>query len=104
MGLECERVRSGTKIRWDRVGRVAMLGVAMALLYLYLSAGITLYSTWHEARRNSAQVTELERQNAHLLAQHAALGRPSTLVGEARQLGMDLPGEQPYVIQGLPAN
>lgn len=97
-------MRSGARIRWDRVGRVAMLGVAMALLYLYLSAGITLFSTWREAKRNSAQVTELERQNVRLLAQHAALGRPSTLVGEARQLGMDLPREQPYVIQGLPNN
>jgi hypothetical protein len=81
-----------------------MLGVAIALLYLYLSAGISLFSTWREAKRNSAQVTVLERQNVQLLAQRAALGRPSTLVGEARQLGMDLPGEQPYVVQGLPNN
>jgi cell division protein FtsL len=83
---------------------MAMMGVAMALLYLYLSAGVSLYSTWREAKRNSAQVTELERQNARLLAQHTALGSPSTLVEEARQLGMERSGEQPYVIQGLPRN
>jgi hypothetical protein len=97
-------MRSRTKVRWDRLGRVTMLGVAAALLYLYLSAGISLYSTLREAHRNSAQVTVLERQNEQLLAQHTALALPSTLVGEARQLGMERPGEQPYVIQGLPNN
>ena len=81
-----------------------MLGVAAALLYLYLSAGVSLYSTLREAHRNSAQVTVLERQNEQLLAQHTALAQPSTLVGEARQLGMERPGEQPYVIEGLPKN
>lgn len=102
--------RSGAKpsraarVRWDRLGRVAMLGVAAALLYLYLSAGIRVFSTWHEARRNSALVTQLERQNRQLRSQHAALGRHSTLVQEARQLGMERPGEQPYVVQGLPNN
>ncbi len=100
------RARTGgvSRIHWNRLGRVAMLGVAAALLYLYLSAGVSLYSTLREAHRNSAQVTVLERQNEQLLAQHASLSQPSTLVGEARQLGMERPGEQPYVIQRLPRN
>jgi hypothetical protein len=91
-------------VRWDRLGRIAMLALAAALLYLYLSAGISVLSTWKEARRNSAQVTLLERQNEQLLAQHTALSQPSTLVGEARQLGMERPGEQSYVVPGLPNN
>ena len=81
-----------------------MLGVMVALLYLYLSAGLRVFSTWHEARRNSALVSQLERQNAQLRAEHISLSRHSTVVREARQLGMDKPGEQPYVIQGLPNN
>jgi hypothetical protein len=81
-----------------------MLGVMSTLLYLYLSAGISVWSTWHEARSNSALVSQLERQNRELLAQHATLSRRSTLVREARQLGMEKPGEQPYVVQGLPGN
>jgi cell division protein FtsL len=97
-------MRSKTRIRWDRLGRVAMLGVMVALLYLYLSAGIRVFSTWHDARRNSALVTQLERQNRALRAEHISLSRHSTVVREARQLGMDKPGEQPYVIQGLPPN
>jgi cell division protein FtsL len=97
-------MRSKTRVRWDRLGRMAMLGVMVALLYLYLSAGMRVFSTWHEARRNSALVTQLERQNRQLRAEHISLSRHSTVVREARQLGMDKPGEQPYVVQNLPNN
>jgi cell division protein FtsL len=92
------------RVRWDRLGRLAMLGVLVALLYLYLSAGIRVFSTWHEARRNSALVSQLERQNRQLRAEQSSLSRHSTVVREARQLGMDKPGEQAYVIPNLPRN
>jgi cell division protein FtsB len=92
------------RVRWDRLGRIAMLCVLGALLYLYASAGISLLSTWKEAGRDSAQVAALEREHVVLEAQHAALMSPGTLVEEARRLGMVRPGEQAYVISGLPAN
>ncbi len=91
-------------MRWDRVGAVAMLCVLGALLYLYASAGVSVLSAWKEARSDSAQVAALERQHAALEAQRAALSAPGTLVKEARHLGMMRPGEQTYVITGLPAN
>jgi hypothetical protein len=97
-------MRSSTRVRWDRLGRIAMLCVLGALLYLYLSAGISLLSTWKEARGDSAQVASLESQHAILEAQHAALKSPGTLVEEARRLGMMRPGEQTYVISHLPSN
>jgi Septum formation initiator len=83
---------------------MAMVCVLGALLYLYLSAGASLLSTWKEARADSAQVTALERQHSALEAQRAALNGPGTLVREARRLGMMRPGEQTYVITGLPPN
>jgi cell division protein FtsB len=46
----------------------------------------------------------LERQHAALEAQRASLINPATLVPEARRLGMVRPGEQTYVITGLPSN
>jgi hypothetical protein len=97
-------MRSTTRVRWDRLGRMAMLCVLGALLYLYLSAGVSLVSTWKEARVDSAQLAALERQHAVLEAQHASLASPGTLVREARRLGMIRPGEQTYVITGLPSN
>ena len=81
-----------------------MLCVLAALLYLYLSAGISLLSTWKEAGADSAQLAGLERQHAALESRHASLAAPATLVREARRLGMIRPGEQTYVITGLPSN
>jgi hypothetical protein len=76
--------------------------VMVALLYLYLSAGLHLLSSWREARRDSAQVAALEHQNRGLEIQHAALGRLGTLEEQARQLGLVRPGEQTYIVRGLP--
>lgn len=91
-------------MRWDRVGRLAMLCVLGALLYLYLSAGIHMFSTWRQSRHDSAAVVAMEHEHARLLRQHETLSRQSTLEVEARQLGMMRRGEQPYVLSGLPGN
>jgi hypothetical protein len=91
-------------VRWDRVGRVALLGVLAALLYLYLSAGVHLFSTWRAAHKDRAAVTVLEREHLQLRRQHEALGRRGTLEAEARGLGMVRPSERGYVITGLPSN
>lgn len=96
--------RSPARVRWDRLARIAMLCVLGALVYLYASAGISLLSTWKEARRDSAQVAALQREHLELERQHAALTSPGMLIGEARRLGLLRPGEQGYVITGLPAN
>jgi hypothetical protein len=92
------------RVRWDRLGRVAMLCVLVALVYLYVSAGVHMLSTWHQARRESAAVATMEREHRSLLGQRAALTAPGTLETEARQLGMMKLGEQPYVVTGLPDN
>jgi len=92
------------RVRWDRLGRVAMLCVLVALVYLYVSAGVHMLSTWHQSRRDSAVVATMEREHRSLVGQRAALTAPGTLETEARQLGMMKPGEQPYVVTGLPNN
>ena len=84
------------------LGRMAMLCVLVALLYLYLSAGVHMFSTWRQSRHDNATVATLEREHATLVRQHETLARQSTVEGEARQLGMMKKGEQPYVVSGLP--
>jgi cell division protein FtsB len=91
-------------VRWDRLGRIAMLCVMVAIVYLYLSAGIRLFSAWGESKRDSAQVHVLERQNRALQQQHVALASPGTVQAEARRLGMIHTGEQAYIVSGLPSN
>jgi hypothetical protein len=98
------RPSNGARVRWDRLGRVAMLFVLGALVYLYLNAGIHMLSTWRQARGDSAKVAALQREHVSLVRQHESLGKQGTLEGEARRLGMMMKGEQPYIVSGLPSN
>jgi hypothetical protein len=92
------------RVRWDRVGRAAMLCVLGALVYLYLSAGLNMLSTLHQSHRDSATVSSMESEHRSLLVQHERLAKQGTLEAEARQLGMMKKGEQPYVVANLPNN
>src|SRR5438309_7150848 len=93
------RSRGGAAgVRWDRLGRIAMLCLLVALAYLYLSAGIRIFSTWRQARSDSALLAALEREHTLLQHQHEALGRRGTVEEEARRLGMMNTGEQSYVV------
>jgi hypothetical protein len=92
------------RVRWDRLGRIAMLCLLVALAYLYVSAGVRIYSTWRQARSDRTQLAALEHEHVRLAHQHEALGRRGTVEDEARGLGMMHAGEQPYVITELPNN
>jgi cell division protein FtsL len=98
------RVGAAPRVHWNRLGRMAMLFVLAALLYLYLSAGAHMFSTWGQARHDKATVASLEREHRALAREHEALGRQNTIEAEARQLGMKKANERQYVISGLPSN
>ena len=91
-------------MRWDRLGRAAMLCVLAVLLYLYVSAGVRMFSTWRQSGRDNAAVSLLQQERTVLLREHRELSSTSTLEAEARRLGMMKRGEQPYLVTGLPAN
>ena len=81
-----------------------MLSVLAALLYLYLSAGAHMFSTWRQARHDNAIVRVLEARTPGARAASArSSSKPETVELEARRLGMVKKGEQAYVISGLPA-
>ena len=52
-----------SRIRWDRVGRWALLGVLVLVIYLYIGPATTWDSTGKEAREKRAEVAELRSQN-----------------------------------------
>ncbi|HTA36666.1 MAG TPA: hypothetical protein VK761_08130 [Solirubrobacteraceae bacterium] len=91
-------------MHWNRLGRMAMLVVLAVLLYLYLSAGLHMFSTWGQARHDKAAVASLESEHRALAREHEALGRQNTVEAEARQLGMKKANERQYVVSGLPSN
>jgi cell division protein FtsB len=91
-----------TRIRWDRVGRWALLFVLALVLYLYIGPLRTWVSTWQEAKQKRQEVATLRAQNQQLRAHQDSLQRSSALEREARRLGMVKAGERAYIVEGLP--
>jgi hypothetical protein len=91
-------------VRWDRVGRVALLFALVVLLYLAISPVRSLISDLDVAAQRRAQLDVLEREHAALVATERALRERSTTDAEARGLGLLRPGEHEYVVNGLPNN
>ena len=91
-------------IRWDRLGRCALLGVFALVLYLYIGPTRSWISTYKESKRRNAQVAVLKRTNERLRDERDWLRKPSTLELQARRLGMVRGGEKEYVVRGLPSH
>jgi len=102
--VRAARPAARARVRWDRLGRVAMLCVLVVLAYLYLSAGVHLVSTWRQARSESTKVAAMQREHNTLQRQHEALGSPGAVEAQARKLGMMRHDERPYIVGNLPNN
>jgi len=81
-----------------------MLAVLGALVFLYVSAGAHMLSSWKQSRRDDARVAAMEREHRALVRQHGELGSQSNLEVQAKQLDMTRPSERTYVITNLPPN
>jgi cell division protein FtsB len=90
-------------VRWERVGRVALLVVLAVVIGLYTDHAISFFTARAEANRQHAIVTRLERQDAYFEQRQRSLNDLSSILAQARKLGMVRPGEQPYAIIGQPA-
>jgi cell division protein FtsB len=91
-----------TRIRWDRLGRWALIAVLGFVLYLYVGPAATWVSTYREAERKRADVAKLQAENRELRERRRELRDPAALEREARRLGLVKAGEKSYVIDGLP--
>lgn len=89
------------RVRWDRVGRVALLVVLFLVVLAYVGPARSLVSTWRTSSAKRAQLHALQREHQALLQRARALRDPRTVQAEARRLGMVRPGERSYVIEGL---
>lgn len=98
---EMVRAVAGGRVRWDRVGRVALLLVLGLILLLYVGPARSFVSTWQEARTKRSDVRRLEAENRRLQARRRKLEDPRALETEARRLGMVRPDERAFVVQGL---
>ena len=91
------------RVRWERVGRVALLVVLAVVIGLYADHAISFFTARAEANRQHQIVTQLKRQNAYFEQRQRSLTNLSTILAQARKLGMVRAGEQPYAIIGQPS-
>ena len=89
---------AASRIRWDRVGRWALICVFAFVVYLYIGPARTWVSTYAEAKRKRDDVASVRAENARLKAHKAKLEQRGALELEARRLGMVKAGEKLYVV------
>jgi len=90
---------ASSRIRWDRVGRWALICVFAFVIYLYIGPARTWIGTYAEAERKRADVASLRARNDRLRERRRTLERRSAIELEARKLGMVKAGEKLYVVE-----
>ncbi|HET8953928.1 MAG TPA: septum formation initiator family protein [Solirubrobacteraceae bacterium] len=90
---------AATRIRWDRLGRWALLAVFAFVLYLYIGPLVSWVSTYRQAGEKRQEVAVLKARNAELKQRRRELKDRSALEREARRLGMVKAGEKAYVVR-----
>ena len=89
-----------TRIRWDRLGRWALIGVFALVLYLYIGPAMR----WADLSRGRAPARAGRRTaggEQRLRERKAELSAPGALEREARRIGMVKAGERAYVVEGI---
>jgi cell division protein FtsB len=95
--------RSGpSRIKWDRVGRIALVLVLFAVAYSYLNPAIDLFKTYQATTAAKAEFHELLRENKRLHHAIQSSDDPAVVARAARKQGMVATGETPYVLRNLP--
>jgi cell division protein FtsB len=96
------RAAARPNIRWDRLGRVFLLGVLCLILLMYVSPLTRWITQKHTAKEDTAALRQLELTNSQLKARLKSLQSPQALELRARKLGMVKQGERSFVIENLP--
>jgi cell division protein FtsB len=89
-------------IRWDRLGRIALLAVFVLVAGIGVQGARSYLSTHAQAEQQISVVQNLQRQNRKLSQLQRSLQNPQTIVLDARALGMVGAGEQSFAVTGLP--
>jgi hypothetical protein len=93
--------RSGpSRIKWDRVGRIALTVVLFAVLYSYLNPSIDFVKTYTGTTSAKEKLHGLLDENRRLHNRIQSSDDPMVIQHEARAQGMVAEGEKPVVISG----
>ena len=94
--------RPASGIRWDRLGRIALLATFVLVAGIGVQGAQSFMATHAQAQQQNAIVQGLQRENRRLSAVQRSLKNPQTIVLDARTLGMVQAGEQSFAVTGLP--
>ena len=92
--------RGGSRIKWDRVGRVALTVVLVAVLYSYLGPSVDFVKTYTGTTAAKAKLHQLLKEDRRLHTRIQSADDPLVVDHEARAQGMVAEGETPVVIRG----
>jgi cell division protein FtsB len=96
------RAAARPNIRWDRLGRVFLLGVLFVILLMYVSPLTRWVTQKNTAKEDTAELRQLETTNSELKARVKSLQSPQALELRARKLGMVKQNERAFVVENLP--
>ena len=85
-------------IRWDRVGRLALLAMLGVIVLLYVSPVKHWIQQSGTKQDQQQRLDDLQRENARLESRLRYLKRPDAVDREARRLGMVKRGERAFVV------
>lgn len=91
----------GSRIRWDRFGRVVLVLVLFVVLASYVGPSLHVFESWRESKGAEARLAELKAENAELTRKAKALESDAAVMAEARKLGLVGASEQAYVLDGI---
>jgi len=85
-------------IRWDRVGRLALLAMLGVIVLLYVSPVKHWIQQSGTKQDQQQRLDDLQRENVRLESRLRYLKRPDAVDREARRLGMVKRGERAFVV------
>jgi cell division protein FtsB len=95
--------RSGpSRVKWDRVGRIALVLVLVAVGYSYLNPAINFVKTYTGTTAAKIKLHELLHENKALHHRVQSAKEPMVVEEAARQQGMVAEGERATRVRGLP--
>jgi hypothetical protein len=89
-----------SRIKWDRVGRIALTLVLAAVLYSYLNPAIDFVTTYKGTTAAKAERLELLKENRKLHRQIQSSEDPQVIASRGRAQGMVAEGERPIAVRG----
>ena len=89
-------------IRWDRVARISLLLVLLAVLVSYLGPAADYLESWRLAKQTRTELHDLRVDNERLRGRAKLLDNADAIELEARKIGMARPGERAFVVRNLP--